>query len=115
MSKSIQISILSENSKTLEEAIAAGAFQDLEGCEITVAGKNRGLGFGSSSEILMLALGIVGGIPAGVIANAIYDKIKGGREAGTSRRTDGFTVMIDGEAAKDLEGFEVLLKRKMEE
>lgn len=115
MSKSIQISILSENSKNLEEAIATGAFQDLEGCEITVAGKNRGMGFGSSSEILILAVGIIGGIPAGVIANAISDRIKGGSEDDTSRRPAGFTVMIDGEVANDLEGFEVLLKRKMEE
>lgn len=111
MSKTLQISLLSDNSKLLEDAIASGDLDTPDGCDVAVAGKNRGMGFGSASEILILAVGIAGGVPAGVIANAIYDKIKGNNP----EKPVGFTVTIGDEVAKDLESFEVILKRKIEE
>ncbi|MEP5083059.1 MAG: hypothetical protein ABJR46_16525 [Tateyamaria sp.] len=111
MTKTFQISLLSDNSKLLEDAIASGDLETPEGCDIAVDGKNRGMGFGSASEILILAVGIAGGIPAGVIANAIYDKIKGSNP----EKPIGFTVTIGEEVAKDLDSFEVILKRKIEE
>lgn len=111
MKQPIQISVISDNSPALEAAIANGELDQIDDCEIIVAGKNRGMGFGSNTEILMLAIGIIGGVPAGVIANAIYDRLKG-EGSGQPR---GVTIMIGDDVAKDLESFEVLLKRKMDD
>lgn len=108
MPNDITIAIKAANISALRDAVNSGEFEKQTGCPATVKESNASIGIASGTDILLLSLGVLGGVPAGVIANMIYDKLKTAQSENTHK--SGITIMIDNEVATDIEGLEILLK-----